>query len=255
MTNTTIASHLLSHAGELESHGHNLYRVRAYRKAAALVKMLPVELEQLLDVGGRPALQALPGIGSHLAVTLESLVREDRLRTMGPKPEETDPEERLTSLPGVGPVTALRLTEELGVETASAVVPERLSLVGVGPKRRRNIEAVLRERRHREAPACEPSVEELLGVDEEYRALVAVRGEGLGTPILRTSRGGWNFRVTFSPSPLAYRLGRQRDWIAIHFDNGEHSGERIIVTESRAPNAGQRVVRGRERECQVSWAS
>src|SRR5436305_13485855 len=93
MDNTTIAERLLDQARELESKGHNLYRVRAYRKAASLVKMLPVELEELVREGGREALQALPGIGPHLAITLESLAREGRLLTLGPKPEEADPPE------------------------------------------------------------------------------------------------------------------------------------------------------------------
>src|SRR5207249_8979864 len=92
MNNCTIAEKLIDHAHALEANGHNLYRIRAYRKAASLVRMLPVEVEELVREGGRPALEALPGVGPHLAVTLESLVREGELRTLGPKPEETDPQ-------------------------------------------------------------------------------------------------------------------------------------------------------------------
>ena len=56
MNNCSIADKLLHHAHALESNGHNLYRIRAYRKAEALVRMLPVELEELVREGGRPAL-------------------------------------------------------------------------------------------------------------------------------------------------------------------------------------------------------
>jgi hypothetical protein len=267
MDNATIATRLLEHALALEANGHTFYRVRAYRRAASLVKMLPRSLQDVVQEGGRDALAALPGIGSHLAVTLEALVNEGRLRTLGPKPEETDPEERLTSLPGVGAVTALRMREELGIDSVAevedAVEEGRLERVGVGAKRLRGIRAVLRQRQEEKGETistfCEPSVEDLLAVDEEYRAVLDTQdsrqGEEVGAPVLKTTRGGWNFQVTLSPSPLAYRLGRQRDWVLIRFDAGPSSGERTVVTETRQPLAGQRVVRGRERECGACWAS
>jgi hypothetical protein len=37
----------------------------------------------------------------------------------------------------------------------------------------------------------------------------------------------------------------------VNFDNGTTSGQRTIVTETRGDLEGQRVVRGRERECRL----
>jgi hypothetical protein len=68
-------------------------------------------------------------------------------------------------------------------------------------------------------------------------------------------RNGWTFWASFSHSSLAHRLGQTRDWVVIRFANGAQNGERTIVTETRPPQFGQRVVRGREAECQACWAS
>ena len=117
MNNDTLAKRLLEFAAVLESNGENLYRVRAYRRAASVVKMHPRPLSELLAEGGRAALEDVPGIGEHLAYTLEGLIRSGQLRTMGADGERIDPRERLTSLPGVGPRLAVRLRDELGITT------------------------------------------------------------------------------------------------------------------------------------------
>src|SRR5687768_11120848 len=139
MNNTDISRKLIEHARILETNGHNLYRVRAYRRAASLVQMLPCEVDEVVRHGGCAALESIPGIGSHLAFTLERLVTAGELKTMGPAPEQTDPSERLTSFPGVGPKLALRMEEELGIETVeeavSAAEDGRLAEVGIGRRR------------------------------------------------------------------------------------------------------------------------
>jgi putative hydrolase len=69
-------------------------------------------------------------------------------------------------------------------------------------------------------------------------------------PILHTERGEWHFTALFSNTARAHELGRNRDWVVIYFheDSGPE-GQRTVVTETRGPAAGQRVVRGREAEC------
>src|SRR5207249_1426722 len=108
MNNDTLAKRLLEFAAVLASNGENLYRVRAYRKAAAAVQLHPRLLSELLAEGGREALRQVPGLGEHLTYTLEGLIRTGQFWTMGADAEQTDPRERLTSLPGVGPRLAVR---------------------------------------------------------------------------------------------------------------------------------------------------
>ena len=74
MDNRTLAQRLRRHARELEAEGGNLYRVRAYRHAADFIEEEDPPVALLLERGGRKALERLPGIGSHIALTIENLL-------------------------------------------------------------------------------------------------------------------------------------------------------------------------------------
>ncbi len=54
----------------------------------------------------------------------------------------------------------------------------------------------------------------------------------------------------FSITARAHEFDKVRDWVVLYFqsDSGGES-QPTIVTETRGVLAGQRVVRGREREC------
>jgi putative hydrolase len=59
----------------------------------------------------------------------------------------------------------------------------------------------------------------------------------------------------FSNTARAHDLGRIRDWVVIyyHADN-QPEGQCTLVTETRGPIEGRRVVRGREAECRAHYA-
>lgn len=65
--NRLIAERLQNQARALAGQGDNLYRVRAYRRAAAVVSLCPRPVAELVEAGGRKRLERLPGIGRHLA--------------------------------------------------------------------------------------------------------------------------------------------------------------------------------------------
>jgi holliday junction DNA helicase RuvA len=75
MDNFTIAQRLREYAKQLEGRQGNLYRIRAYRRAALTVLSLDRPVAQILADDGARVLQALPGVGAHLAFTIEHLVR------------------------------------------------------------------------------------------------------------------------------------------------------------------------------------
>jgi DNA polymerase (family 10) len=80
--NRTIAQSLLQYARHLRERGENLYRVRAYRRAAETVLGLDQPLSQLIATRGRRGLEVLPAVGPHLAYTIHELVRTGQFRTM-----------------------------------------------------------------------------------------------------------------------------------------------------------------------------
>jgi hypothetical protein len=269
MDNRFIAKRLLDHAAQLETQDANIYRVRAYRQAAETVQSLDEPITELVAREGRQGLENLPGIGSHLSFAIESLVRTGELRTINGEDGHVDPEQVLTTLPGIGPHLARRIRETLGINTLEemerAAHDGRLSQVEIAGKRLRSIIDALAGRLSRfrlpEPTRGEPSVADLLAVDQEYRQ-AAEQGQ-LPTiaprrfnpdnqpwlPLFPTSRRGWQYWPRYSNSALAHRLNLTHDWVAISFDDGIISGQRTVVTETRGGLRGLRVVRGREREC------
>ncbi len=69
-------------------------------------------------------------------------------------------------------------------------------------------------------------------------------------PILHTSRGCWNLTALYSNTARAHELNRISDWVVIYAYNDRQAEQQCtVVTETRGPLRGQRVVRGREPEC------
>ena len=82
MDNRAIADQLREMARQLEARRSNLYRVRAYRRAAMIVMGLDRPVEAIVDETGRKGLSAIPGIGSSLSETIESLVHTSKIATL-----------------------------------------------------------------------------------------------------------------------------------------------------------------------------
>jgi hypothetical protein len=266
MDNHTIAEYLRTYARELARDEGDLYRVRAYRRAADTVETLDELLAELVAREGRKGLQSLPGIGAHLALTLERLVRTGEFHPL--IPQTVRPEEHVSNLDGVGPVLTARLEECLGVTTVAELHAAdrggRLAQLGLSDNRLQKLRQSLEKYEAAPAPVAsvdEPGIGELLRIDAEYREQ-AGRGE-LPTiapqrfnpeydswlPLYYVRRGGWRYRALFSNTALAHRLGRTHDWVVIYFDSETASGQRAVVTETRGDLRGLRVVRGREAEC------
>jgi len=273
MDNATIAKKLNDYATYLEGEDTNVYRIRAYRRAAATVLAQERPLSEVVNEKGRAGLEELPGVGANLAYTIEGLVRTGEFRTLRPDAGHIDPERLLTSLPGVGRRLAHTLHEQFGITTLEEVERAahdgRLTQAGVGPKRLRGlIDALagrLRRSRLPEPIQGEPSVATLLAIDKEYRRhadgdmLPRVTPRRFNEehepwlPLFVADRDGWRFRALFSNTALAHRLAKTNDWVVIAFHDGFNSGQRTVVTETRGEQRGLRMVRGRERECRLHY--
>jgi DNA polymerase/3'-5' exonuclease PolX len=110
MDNRIIAHRLRDYARFLEGQSENLYRVKAYRNAAAVVESLRRPVCELLAEGGRQRLESLPGIGEHLSYTLEGLARTGEFHTVHSPREFLSPERIAACLPDGGGDSRMSLT-------------------------------------------------------------------------------------------------------------------------------------------------
>jgi putative hydrolase len=265
-----VAERLREAAALLEEQAASAFRVRAFRRAAETIDRLPRDVGEILARDGIAGLEALPAIGRGIAAAIDELVRTGRWSQLERLRGGTDPIPLFRTIPGVGPVLARRIHDELHVESLPALEiaahDGRLAVLpGVGARRAAGIAAGLAARLGRARgvpvrPPAEPPVGILLDVDREYREkadrlprIAPRRFNPAGErwlPVLHTERAGWRFTALYSNTALAHRLGRTRDWVVLYFHTDhEPEGQRTVVTETRGPLAGQRVIRGRESEC------
>ena len=273
MTNTEIAERFEEVASLLEAQNASEYRVRAWRNGAASVRESPRSAADILDAEGPEGLDALPGIGQALARAARELVETGQLGMLLRLRGESAPEAVLASVPGVGPRIAQRLHDELGVDTLedleTAANDGRLdALKGFGPKRVAGIRDALATRLRRRpartrssSPAPsegEPPVTEILDVDREYREraerddlprIAPRRFNPSGErwlPVLHTTRGDRHYTALFSNTARAHELKRTHDWVVLYYDGRDGEQQCTVVTATKGPRKGRRVVRGRE---------
>jgi Holliday junction resolvasome RuvABC DNA-binding subunit len=281
LTNDDIAGRLEHVADLLEAQRANSYRVRAYRTAAQTLRSLAESVQELIARGGHPALQELPGIGKSLARAVERLAQTGRWGLLKQLEGETAAEEVFITVPGVGRKTAARIHEELGIETLSdleaAAYDGRLArMTGMGRKKVQAVRDSLAGRfRHWQRATIrrstrentdQPSVEELLSIDEEYRRkaerdrLLRIAPRRFNPmheawlPILHTHREDRHYTAMYSNTARAHEWGAVRDWVVIFRDDPAGEGQWTVVNSRFGNLQGRRVVRGRESECRDFYA-
>jgi len=117
MKNTAIAKVFQDMADLLELKGENVFKIRAYQRAARTFEHLPKEIEVMLQEG--EDLQAIPGVGEAIAKKTIELVNTGKLHAYEElKAEFPEGITTLLEIPGIGPKTANRLSTELGIKSA-----------------------------------------------------------------------------------------------------------------------------------------
>src|SRR4051812_45878167 len=89
MSNDTVAATLEEYAALLELAGASYYSARAYRRAAELVRGLPVEAAELVRTG---RVRELRGIGPGIEGRLTELVETGRIAELDELRGRTSPE-------------------------------------------------------------------------------------------------------------------------------------------------------------------
>lgn len=271
MNNRELAEKLKGYAHFLRAGGGNVFRVRAYLQAAGIVESLSTPVQELLDRQGIEALQKLPGIGDHLAFTIERLLHTGQFYSMTAEAESLPPRQNLRSLRGVGPHLAEMLWEKKGIvsidQLQKAMEQNQLRDLPLSEKQLDHLRQALvqwqkEQAIYQEELSGEPAIADLLAIDQEFRKTDLTRqlphrremrlfhhGENY-TRSQKIRRKNWRYHVRYSNSSLAHRLGLYGDWVVIYFQDAKgNKGQRTVVTEYRGSLAGKRVVRGREEEC------
>lgn len=282
MLNLDVAQRLREVAELLEHQGANRFRVLAYRHAADTLERLDRTVAEIVHTQGMEGLKQLPGVGVSLARSIHDLVMTGRLPMLDRLRGEMDAVAILASVPGIGEGLAGRLHDDLGIETLEqlemAAHDGRLSdIEGIGPKKLRGIIESLAGRlgrmRGQERPSGlgttrpEPSVEEILDVDREYRER-AQAGDlrriaphrfnpthEAWLPILHAQRGERHYQAMFSNTAHAHQMGKTHDWVLLYYDDDHGERQCTVITSQRRPLKDKRIVRGRETECEAYYKS
>ena len=276
--NQQIAMKLVQAADLLEQQGANPFRISAYRRASETVSRLGQDIGELAETGGNAGLIELPTIGKGIASAIQELVTTGQWVQLERLRGTLDPVHLFQTVPGIGPKMAEQIHEALHIDTLEALEAAaydgRLEAVrGVGTRRIAGIRSSLatllaKTRRRPRMPGSDgPDVKTLIEVDREYRLgaeqgrlpLIAPKRfnpEGSAwLPVLHTDRDGWHFTVLYSNTARAHELKRTHDWVVVYFYDDHHQeGQCTLVTESRGPLTGLRVVRGRELECREHYS-
>lgn len=282
LDNDQVAKCLEEVADLLEEQAANVFRVRAYRGAAAMLRQLKKPACALLEEDGLPGLMQLEGIGRTLARAIEQLTFTGRLSLLDRLRGSGGAEKLFATVPGIGRDMAARIHEQLDFETladleASAYDGRLAKVPGMGRKRIRAVRESLagrfrnRPRVPESGPSVvtgeQPSVAELLDVDREYRAkaegghlykIAPRRFNPTGAawlPVLHTERDERHYTVLFSNTARAHELGTVHDWVVIYRDDADSDGQWTVITSRYGQLRGRRIVRGREDECAEYYAS
>jgi len=144
--NDAIAAQLEALAALLDLAGASPYSVRAYRRAAELIRSTPVSVAELVRKG---RVRELRGVGASIELRLRELVETGRLAELAELEADVRPElVAFGRLAGLAPQRMADLGRTLGVSTLDelrmAAAEGRLTAApGVGPKTEAKIRAAL----------------------------------------------------------------------------------------------------------------
>lgn len=175
MKNLQLAATLAEIADLLELLGENPFRIRAYKRAARSIELLPESIDTIWREG---RLADVEGVGKGIAANIEQWLTEgvidahEELKQRIPRGLL-----EVVRVPGVGPKTAQLLHEQLGIgslaELEDACRAGRVRTVkGLGPKTEENIlRGIDRLRRHSERVPLGVALPVARSIAEEMAAL------------------------------------------------------------------------------------
>ena len=181
----------------MEIGGADSFRIGAYRKAAARIRDTPSSVAQLALDGKAKQLQ---GIGKTIEAKIVEVVEDGEIHALTKRKAEVPEEVAIfMRLPGLGPKTARRLWQELGITTvaalqAAAAAQQLRGHAGIGPGTEEKIAAALAQPRAAEGPrrallgTTLPKLRAVVDVLREHPAAVEVSLAGSARRMRETVR-------------------------------------------------------------------
>jgi DNA polymerase (family X) len=155
MDNATIADYLARFAAALDLAGASPYSVRAYRRAADLIRATKADVAELVRAG---RVRELRGIGGAIEARLRELVDTGRIAELGELERETDPElVGIGRYLGLSPKQAVEIGRTLRVRTVTelreaATAGRFTDVPGIGPSTEKRLRDRLTREPGSEAP-------------------------------------------------------------------------------------------------------
>src|SRR6476661_7535134 len=181
----------------MELEGADLFRINAYRKAAARIRETPSSVAQLALDGKAKALQ---GIGKTIEEKIVEAVEDGEIHALTKRKAEVPAEvATFMRLPGLGPKTARRIWQELGITTAAALkaaaeAEQLRGHAGIGAGTEQKIAAALAQPEAAEGPRRSllgttlPKLRAVVQVLQEHPASVEVSLAGSARRMRETVR-------------------------------------------------------------------
>ncbi len=281
-SNAQIAQVLERIADLLETQNANPFRVRAYREGAQTIRNTNQFIAGFIHHNQTDKLDALPNIGSGIIAVVAEYITSGKSALLEELEASGSPERLFANVPGIGKELAGRIVEQLHIQTLPALEEaahngQLASVEGFGKKRLEGVKTALAgklsqslrsqqnawaaDQQKPNAKADErPGVRLLLEIDADYRQGVKDGklpkitprrfnpNNQAWLPVLHTKRDDWKFTALFSNTAQAHKLGKTDDWVVIYFERSDTERQHTIVTETKGPLKGKRVVRGRDSE-------
>lgn len=156
VTNRQIAEVLSSIADLLEFQNANPYRIQAYRNAARGVLEI---VEPVASIMARGETLNIPGVGERMRAHIAELIEHGTVTFFNDIATQTLPPKAraLMAIEHIGPHTAIRLFEELGVDSPEklwlAAQQQRIrQLTGFGPRSEARLRDAVARYRARQQP-------------------------------------------------------------------------------------------------------
>ncbi len=120
LTNEQIAELFENMGALLEMKGDTVFKIRAYQRAARTIEQLSSPLAQSVENG--EDLTKIPGIGKAISGKIAEFIETGQVAAYQKLLDELPPGVlKLKDIPGIGPKTAMAISQELGINTVEGV--------------------------------------------------------------------------------------------------------------------------------------